>query len=84
MLVIRYQLSTLSALDLDCVHHLPHALLQEKDMNRAPAACPLQIQDLSYRSNQIDGCYVCRGPLIEVKTPPAMAIATASVSVSFR
>ena len=26
-----YQLSTLSALDLDCVHHLPHALLPEKD-----------------------------------------------------
>jgi hypothetical protein len=30
-LAIRYQLSTLSALDLDRVHHLPHALLQEKD-----------------------------------------------------
>src|SRR5882757_10831673 len=30
MLAIRHQLSTLSALDLDCVHHLPHALLPEK------------------------------------------------------
>jgi len=30
-LSIRYELLTLSALDLDCVHHLPHALLQEKD-----------------------------------------------------
>jgi hypothetical protein len=31
MLAIRYQLSTLSALDLDRIHHLPHALLLEKD-----------------------------------------------------
>jgi len=31
MLAIRYQLSTLSALDLDHVQHLPHALLPEKD-----------------------------------------------------
>ena len=31
MLAIHYQLSTLSALDLDCVHHLPHALLPEED-----------------------------------------------------
>jgi hypothetical protein len=30
-LAIRHQLSTLSALDLDRVHHLPHALLPEKD-----------------------------------------------------
>jgi hypothetical protein len=30
-LAIRYQLSTLSMLDLDQVHHLPHTLLQEKD-----------------------------------------------------
>jgi len=30
-LAILYQLSTLSALDLDRVHHLPHALLPEKD-----------------------------------------------------
>ena len=30
-LVIHYQLLTLSALDLDRVCHLPHALLQEKD-----------------------------------------------------
>jgi len=30
-LAIRYQLSTLSVLDLDHVHHLPHALLLEKD-----------------------------------------------------
>jgi len=30
-LAIRYQLSTLFALDLDRVHHLPHALLPEKD-----------------------------------------------------
>jgi hypothetical protein len=30
-LAIRYQLSTLSVLDLDRVHHLPHALLPEKD-----------------------------------------------------
>jgi len=28
---VREQLSTLSALDLGPVHHLPHALLQEKD-----------------------------------------------------
>jgi hypothetical protein len=35
-LVIRYQLSTLSALDLDRVHHLPHALLPEKDTYRLP------------------------------------------------
>jgi len=31
MLDIRWQLSTLFAIDLDCVHDLPHALLQEKD-----------------------------------------------------
>jgi len=30
-LAIHLQLSTVSALDLNCVHHLPHALLQEKD-----------------------------------------------------
>ena len=30
MLAIHWQLSTLSALDLDRVHHLPHALPQEK------------------------------------------------------
>jgi len=30
-LAIRYQLSTLSALDLDRVHHFPHALLPQKD-----------------------------------------------------
>jgi len=30
-LAIRSQLLTLSALDLDCVHHLAHTLLQEKD-----------------------------------------------------
>ena len=30
-LAIRLQLSTHSALDLDRVHHLPHALLKEKD-----------------------------------------------------
>ena len=30
-LAIRDQLSTLSALDLHRVHHLPHALLKEKD-----------------------------------------------------
>jgi len=30
-LAIRHQLSTLSALDVDHVHHLPHALLPEKD-----------------------------------------------------
>jgi hypothetical protein len=35
-LAIRYQLSTLSALDLDCVQHLPHALLPEKDTNCLP------------------------------------------------
>jgi hypothetical protein len=29
-LAIHYQLSTLSALDVDRVHHLPHALLWEK------------------------------------------------------
>jgi hypothetical protein len=28
---IRWQLSTLSGLELDRVHHLPHALLPEKD-----------------------------------------------------
>jgi hypothetical protein len=31
MLPIHLQLSTLSALDLDHVHHLPHALLQQND-----------------------------------------------------
>jgi hypothetical protein len=36
MLAIRYQLSTLSALDLDRVHHLPHALLPEKDTYSLP------------------------------------------------
>jgi len=30
-LAIRWQHSTLSALDLGCLYHLPHALLQEKD-----------------------------------------------------
>jgi hypothetical protein len=30
-LAIRYLLLTLSALDLDPVHHLPHTLLPEKD-----------------------------------------------------
>ena len=30
-LAISSQLSTVSALDLDRVHHLPHTLLQEKD-----------------------------------------------------
>ena len=30
-LAFRYQLSTLSALDLDRIHYLPHALLQDKD-----------------------------------------------------
>jgi hypothetical protein len=35
-LTIRYQLSTLSALDLDRVHHLPHALLPEKDIYCLP------------------------------------------------
>jgi hypothetical protein len=30
-LAIRYQLSTLSALHLDCVHHIAHTLLYEKD-----------------------------------------------------
>ena len=30
-LAIRSQLLTLSALDLDCVHHFAHTLLQEKD-----------------------------------------------------
>jgi len=30
-LAMRYQLATLSALDLDLVHHLPHALLPEQD-----------------------------------------------------
>jgi hypothetical protein len=30
-LAIRHQLSTLSALVMDRVHHLPHALLPEKD-----------------------------------------------------
>jgi hypothetical protein len=36
MLAIHWQLSTLSALDLDCVHHLPHALPQEKGTNCLP------------------------------------------------
>ena len=30
-LAIHWQLSTFSALDLESVHHLPHALPQEKD-----------------------------------------------------
>jgi hypothetical protein len=37
-LAIREQLSTLSALDLRHVHHLPHALLQEKDTYSLPEA----------------------------------------------
>jgi len=36
MLAIRWQLSTLSAFDLDRVHHLPHALPQEKDTYSLP------------------------------------------------
>jgi hypothetical protein len=35
-LAIRYQLSTLSALDLDRVHQLPHALLPENDTYSLP------------------------------------------------
>jgi hypothetical protein len=35
-LAIRYQLSTPSALDLDHVQHLPHALLPEKDTYSLP------------------------------------------------
>jgi hypothetical protein len=35
-LSIRQKLSTLSALDLDRVHHLPHALLSEKDTYGLP------------------------------------------------
>jgi hypothetical protein len=35
-LAISYQLSTLSALDLDRVHHLPHGLLLEKDTDCLP------------------------------------------------
>jgi hypothetical protein len=31
MVAICYQFSTLSALNLDRIHHLPHILLQEKD-----------------------------------------------------
>jgi len=36
MLGIRYQLSTLSVLDLNCVHYFPHSLLQEKDTSCLP------------------------------------------------
>jgi len=36
MTAIPYQLSTLSVLDLDHVHHLPHALLPEKDTYYLP------------------------------------------------
>jgi len=36
MLPILQQLSTLSGLDLDHVHHLPHALLQEYDTDCSP------------------------------------------------
>jgi hypothetical protein len=35
-LAVRYQLSTLSGLDLDHVHHLPHALPQEKGIQCLP------------------------------------------------
>jgi hypothetical protein len=35
-IAISLQLSILSALHLDCIHHLPHALLQEKDTNGLP------------------------------------------------
>ena len=35
-LAIRYQLSTLCALDLDRVHHLAHALLPANDTSRLP------------------------------------------------
>jgi len=37
-LAIRDQLSTLSALDLDRVHHLPHALQPENDTYCLPEA----------------------------------------------
>jgi len=36
MVAIRYQLSTLSVLNLDRVHHLPHILLLEKDTSCLP------------------------------------------------
>ena len=36
MLANRYQLSTLSALDLDRIHHLPHALLPETNTYLVP------------------------------------------------
>jgi hypothetical protein len=35
-LALRYQISTLAVLDLDCVHHLPHALLPEEDTHCLP------------------------------------------------
>jgi len=37
-MAIRYQLSTLSALDLSSIYHLPYPLLQEKDTYCLPEA----------------------------------------------
>jgi hypothetical protein len=37
-LAIRYQLSTLSVLDLDRVQHLPHAVIPDKDTYCLPEA----------------------------------------------
>jgi hypothetical protein len=37
MQAMRLQLSTISELDLDCVHHLPYRLLPDKDTYCLPA-----------------------------------------------
>ena len=70
------------------LHNLPstsrlHSSTAVCSTCRAPGACPWQIQDASCRSDQIDGCYNFWRPLSDVLTPPAVAIATASVSDSF-
>jgi hypothetical protein len=51
---------------------------------RASGVCLLQTQDASYLHDQIDGSCQCWRPLSEVYTLPAVTIATASVSDSFR
>ena len=43
-----------------------HSLTAICSTCRGQAACPLQLQDASCRSDQIDGCCDCRRPLIKV------------------
>jgi len=50
---------------------------------RAPRVCLLQTHHASCLNDEINRCCVCRRPFSQVLTPPAVAIATASVSDSF-